>query len=87
MYKLKKVITNFPSPDSDFAVLPLIAVAFLTNMPLYFVLLIRKVYGLIKKYLNNKKKPKKTIESTLEVSKQNDESQQMLTSPNSNSPE
>jgi hypothetical protein len=86
-YIFLKVITNFPSPDADFAVLPLIAVAFLTNIPLYIVLLIRKVYKLIKNWMN-KRKPNKTIESTLEESKQNDENQRMLTHPDSsNSPE
>jgi predicted Na+-dependent transporter len=42
------VISNFPSPEADLAVLPLFAVAFLTNIPFYIVLAIYKTYEKLK---------------------------------------
>lgn len=42
------VISNFPSPEADLAVLPLFAVAFLTNIPFYFALAIYKTYKKLK---------------------------------------
>ena len=42
------VISNVPSPEADLAVLPLFAVAFLTNIPFYFVLAIYKTYKRLK---------------------------------------
>jgi hypothetical protein len=42
------IISNFPSPEADFAALPLFAVAFLTNIPFYFSLSIYKIYKRLK---------------------------------------
>jgi hypothetical protein len=63
--------------------LPLIAVAFLTNMPLYFVLLIRKIYNLTKNSKNKRKQNKPKGEE----SKNNEENKEMLANANENSPE
>ena len=42
------VTYNFPSPESDMALLPLICLGFLTPLPLYFILLIRFLHNSFK---------------------------------------
>ena len=37
------ILTNFPSPEADYGVLSLMAVAFLTPLPLYGFLLAKKI--------------------------------------------
>lgn len=44
---------NFESPDSDYALLPLIAVATITTLPLWILLLIKKI--ITKKEIDNSK--------------------------------
>ena len=46
----------FKSPEADYAVLPLMGVAFLTNIPLYALFLIGKLISLIKSKMNKNKK-------------------------------
>ena len=41
--------TNFPSPESDIAFIPLVSVAFLTQIPFLFVLLGQTIYGCFQK--------------------------------------
>ena len=48
---------NFPSPESDYALLPLIAVTCLTTVPLWFLLLVKTV----KNYLLNRKNAENSI--------------------------
>lgn len=51
------VITyNFPSPESDYAILPLISVSTLTTLPLWFLLLIFTINNKRKARLEAKKK-------------------------------
>lgn len=40
---------NFESPDSDYALLPLIAVATITTVPLWFLFLFKKIISKKKK--------------------------------------
>jgi len=57
------VISNFPSPEADLAVLPLFAVAFLTNIPFYIGLAIYKTYKKLK-YKKASKNEDETDENT-----------------------
>jgi predicted Na+-dependent transporter len=50
------VITNFPSPESDYAILPLITVSFLTTIPLWLLLIIITIKTkLVDKFFQKKK--------------------------------
>ena len=56
------ILTNFPSPEADYGVLPLMAVAFLTPMPLYGFLLARKIPQWIRKCQGTQVEDKKEYE-------------------------
>ena len=49
-------MTNFPSPEKELAYLPLIAVSFLTIVPLYFVLFIINLVKFVQFLINKLKK-------------------------------
>jgi predicted Na+-dependent transporter len=42
------VMLNFPSPESDYALLPLVAISSITTVPLWFVLFAKTVYAKLK---------------------------------------
>ena len=42
------IFTNLPSPEADFAAMPIIAVATLTNAPLFLVYFAVKIYSRIR---------------------------------------
>lgn len=49
------MFTNFPSPEADYAALPLIGVSLFTNLPLYLIYLITRVYHHFQKKRKNQK--------------------------------
>ena len=53
---------NFPSPESDLAIAPLISLSFLTPVPFYIALIVRYISKCFKK---NKKNDKKEIDEDL----------------------
>jgi hypothetical protein len=44
------ILFNFPSPECDYAILPLISVATLTPLPLWIIYLIKSILTRIKAY-------------------------------------
>lgn len=60
------VLYNFPSPDADYAILPLISASLLTNLPLYVMLIIVTIIKKCKNPRKNKVVIKSTIEETEE---------------------
>ncbi len=42
IYFSKIIIYNFPTPEADYAILPLISIGILTNLPLYTALIVKK---------------------------------------------
>ena len=52
-------LTNFPSPEADYGVLPLMAVAFLTPMPLYAILVVTKIVAWRKRIAGKQENEKK----------------------------
>jgi hypothetical protein len=44
------IFTNLPSPEADFASMPLIAVAMLTNTPLFLAYFALKIYQRVRGY-------------------------------------
>ncbi|CAF0933343.1 unnamed protein product [Brachionus calyciflorus] len=62
------IFTNLPTPDADYAALPIVGVATLTNIPLYFALLISKIYS----YIFGKSKENSSGENKMEEGPEND---------------
>ena len=61
------IILNFPSPESDYAILPLMTVGFLTAIPLWIGLIIVNLKKkLIDKWLKNRTKIKNLDNETCE---------------------
>jgi hypothetical protein len=50
------IFLNFPSPECDYALLPLIAVVMLTTLPLWLLLIIKTVYKRVKAIIKYRKK-------------------------------
>lgn len=46
------ILTNFPSPEAEYAFLPLVAVALFTGFPLYIVYIIRQLVRCLKNRFN-----------------------------------
>ena len=68
------IFTNLPSPEADFAALPLIAVATLTNLPLVLIYFLRKLYKCFRlKGARNKKSPNKYEKDDLEKAAKSEE--------------
>ena len=44
------ILLNMQSPESDYAILPLIPVSFLTVMPLWLILIVKTIYIRVKGY-------------------------------------
>ena len=68
------VANNFPSPENDLALIPLICLRLLTPFPLYFALIGRSLYNCVNKKLakNKTKEPNKDfVEESKEMIKQN----------------
>lgn len=48
------ILTNFPSPEAEYAFLPLVAVALFTGVPLYIVYIIRQLIRCLVNRFNKK---------------------------------
>lgn len=63
------ILGNFPSPQSEYAQLPLFALTFLAMVPLLIVHLISKIYNCCKKEPNEENNKKEIYKSvpTIEI--------------------
>ena len=58
------VMLNFPSPESDYALLPLVAISSITTLPLWTLLMIKTLYERIQK-ARTEKNGKELIEQDI----------------------
>lgn len=65
-------LSAFPSPESDYAVLPLISVALMTNVPLYTSYFIYRLYKNKKKAKELKRNDSYTLSPTTEEKEKED---------------
>jgi hypothetical protein len=74
------IFTNLPSPEADFAAMPVIAVAALTNAPLFLVYFFVKIYTCIKarRDRKNTNKPGLKRETNSNEPNKNDEDRPMI---------
>jgi hypothetical protein len=49
------IFTNLPSPEADYASLPIIAIATLTTLPLFVLYFVRKLYKIIRLKMSGQK--------------------------------
>jgi hypothetical protein len=75
---LKIIIYNFPTPEADYAILPLISIGILTSIPLYTALIIKKV---LKKKREKKEQTTENETESAEVENLNTLEQKDTTSP------
>lgn len=61
------VMLNFPSPESDYALLPLVAISSITTVPLWLILIIKSLYTRIKEARERKSKTGKPLTVEQEV--------------------
>ena len=74
------IFTNLPSPEADYAAIPIIAVAVCTTVPLFLLLLLFKVYERMKSRQKNRDKLEVKA-STDNVVKENDKSSNVIVLP------
>lgn len=63
------IMINFPSPESDYALLPLIAVSTITTLPLWVLFLVKKIFSKSKKYLIKENDKNSTAKKMLNTTK------------------
>jgi hypothetical protein len=61
------IALNFPSPQSDYALLPLIAVTALTGLPLWLIFLVKTVVETFKNIRKKKTKNRRLDEEKAEI--------------------